>query len=317
MKMKNKLLIIAIFTLAFTACFSPWKGEEGVLTITLGGRGASRSAVKWPPYYDDGGVYFRYPMSFLVILDGPTGIKEERFNFNEGDSCTDIKFSFSVAPGLWNIYVENRIHNNFLYASDSNTVYVNAGQTNSVGLSLKKKYYEIGDTGPGGGIIFYVEPMGFILYDIEKANNKTCYYLEAASSDAEDAIGWCDGDFKYDVLQDDNVGSIGYGRKNTQIIVNAHEGIGFAAQLCTDVVYGGFDDWFLPSFLELLKMYENLYSRSGFSFGVKYWSSSFTIIEPESEPERKIRVINFENGNEENDLNAVSDTACVRAIRAF
>ena len=48
-----------------------------------------------------------------------------------------------------------------------------------------------------------------------------------------------------------------------------------AAQLCAELNYGGFNDWFLPSRGELDLMHRNLYQEGigGFS-AVPYWSSS-------------------------------------------
>ena len=46
-------LILASFILLFSACFSPWTGENeqgtGSITISIGSVPASRAAVPWPP----------------------------------------------------------------------------------------------------------------------------------------------------------------------------------------------------------------------------------------------------------------------------
>lgn len=50
----------------------------------------------------------------------------------------------------------------------------------------------------------------------------------------------------------------------------------YAAKLCSDLVYNGFDDWFLPSQDELELMCVNLHMAGlgGFSKLDTYWSSS-------------------------------------------
>jgi len=73
---------------------------------------------------------------------------------------------------------------------------------------------------------------------------------------------------------------IGTGQSNTTKIVtslNSHSETDCAAQLCAALVYGGYNDWFLPSKDELNLMYTNLkaFGGEGFvgSYGY-YWSSS-------------------------------------------
>ncbi|MBP7554531.1 MAG: DUF1566 domain-containing protein [Spirochaetes bacterium] len=76
--------------------------------------------------------------------------------------------------------------------------------------------------------------------------------------------------------------AIGSGEQNTIDIVTQfgasepYEDItDYAAKLCLDLVYGGYDDWFLPSRDELNLIYTNLYLEGigGFVFS-SYWSSS-------------------------------------------
>jgi hypothetical protein len=122
--------------------------------------------------------------------------------------------------------------------------------------------YNIGDTGPAGGIVFY-----------DKGNNSGGWrYLEAASSDAG-SVSWATG---YDV--DGTKVEIGSGKQNTQIIINYMMEAGNnapAAQVCKQYRQGGYSDWFLPSKAELNLMYWNLKQQELGDFGNgKYWSSS-------------------------------------------
>ena len=82
--------------------------------------------------------------------------------------------------------------------------------------------------------------------------------------------------------------AVGTGKKNTKLLVKAmrssaySESSGsditasYAAKLCSDLVYNGFDDWFLPSKGELNLIYVNL-RKAGlgdFANFSNYWSSS-------------------------------------------
>jgi hypothetical protein len=316
------LLFVVFAFLFLAACFSPWSGDEATLTINLFSGSNGRSAdLEWPPSSLDGNeIYFRYPSEFIVILDGPTGREKESFKFNVGTPYTDTKFSFTVVPGNWKIYIEIIIHDNFLYATGSNSVNVQGGKTNSVEVTMKKEYYEIGSYGPANGIIFYVNPEGFILYDIEGGKNKICYYLEAAPEDAfvapsEPYLPWGPND-EFSVDGTDT--GIGNGRKNTQIIVNALNGgeTGMAAQLCADANYSGFNDWFLPSLDEFCCMYLNLYEKLGNFLVIDsspycYWSSSMTYDDVFCISVYESGGCEFEVFSPDNNENRV------RAIRAF
>ena len=115
--------------------------------------------------------------------------------------------------------------------------------------------------------------------------------------------------------------AVGTGQANTTAIVNGCPTAGIAARLCDDLVYGGYDDWFLPSKDELNLMWENLAdsdgnnSNSGPSdpnniggFEVTfYWSSSeFNDFNAWGQY--------FSDGNQ---LNLNKNFDRVRAIRAF
>ncbi len=67
----------------------------------------------------------------------------------------------------------------------------------------------------------------------------------------------------------------GSGKENTEKIVNKLGRGDYAAKLCADLEYGGYDDWFLPSKDKLNKMYQNLKQRAiGGLASDYYWSSS-------------------------------------------
>jgi len=270
----KKIVVIGIFVAGLlTACFSPWQGDEAVMTVNFGG-GNGRSSIGWPPYYSDGGDFFRYGLKFTFVLAGPNGTKTESFYFKENDdSATGAKFTFTVAPGTYKIESNIYIQESFLYAQGSTVAEAKAGQSNSVTLQLSKKYFDIGDSGPAGGIIFYVDFGGFTMTD----NGQICHYLEAAPVDAPESPNITWGPSGLSVSTEEWIGT---GKQNTINIITELNSLGdttstYAARICDDFVHGGHSDWFLPSYDELVLMYDNLHSEGlgGFT-SAYYWSSS-------------------------------------------
>lgn len=111
--------------------------------------------------------------------------------------------------------------------------------------------------------------------------------------------------------------AIGTGKSNTEKILakygNAEpftKKTDYAAKLCSDLVYGGFDDWFLPSKDELNQMYINLKKNEigDLSGDNSYWSSS------EASGNHAWHQYFF-NGHQNNHLK--DHEFKVRAVRAF
>jgi hypothetical protein len=151
--------------------------------------------------------------------------------------------------------------------------------------------YVIGDTGPAGGIIFYV-------------NGSSC--LEAAPSD-QGRVVWSN---IQDVLIGTTGTAIGTGQANTNAIIAQSGHTASTAQLCANYSLNGYNDWFLPSKGELNLMYTNLRvaGLGGFNVGMDYWSSS----EGNNE---NAWLQNFSAGSPQNV--AKGNSGNVRAIRAF
>ena len=126
--------------------------------------------------------------------------------------------------------------------------------------------YRIGDTGPGGGIIFYYNANGFT---VTGAGSFTAYYLEAAPSNMEGLAWASSGYFSTDIT---GLGTaIGTGRANTAAIL-AVDANAPAAKACKDYTGGGKNDWFLPSYDELIEMYKAR-TRLGMP-SARFWSST-------------------------------------------
>ena len=108
--------------------------------------------------------------------------------------------------------------------------------------------YNIGDTGPGGGIIFYKSEAGFTLID----SGVIAHYLEVAPVDTEQSLAWASSSFVSTDIKGTSI-TIGSGRNNTAIIL-ATDNAAPAAKACNDLDTGK-DDWFLPSKDELNELY--------------------------------------------------------------
>ena len=134
---------------------------------------------------------------------------------------------------------------------------------------LSTEGYRIGDTGPAGGLIFYVNP------DYAADGWR---YLEAAPFDQSEGAKW--GCFRRTVPGARGT-SIGSGRTNTADMLAACAEPGSAARLCADLSVNGVRGWFLPSEAELDLLYRNLKAKGLGSFrdagardNLNYWTST-------------------------------------------
>ena len=117
--------------------------------------------------------------------------------------------------------------------------------------------FAIGDTGPAGGIVFFVSLGG-------------SRGLEAAPADQGVAQWGCFGTF---ITGADGT-TIDTGAQNTADILAGCTTTGIAADLTSgDILSNGFSDWFLPSQEELHELYSNRAVVGGFASEF-YWSSS-------------------------------------------
>ena len=131
--------------------------------------------------------------------------------------------------------------------------------------------YGVGDTGPAGGTIFYV--------DLTRSAGSQ--YFEAACA------GWYDGTCGGNDLNDPTLAwgnsplaisgadgtAIGDGEQNTTDIVTCCAETWRAGTDAYDLVLGGQTDWFLPSKDELNQMYVQINAIGRFLSRL-YWSSS-------------------------------------------
>jgi len=117
-------VFIAVFTLLLSGCFSPWKGKEATITITLGADSNARAAT-YPPNKE-----ILPELEHRITLQGPTETQEH--TFSKGETTATL----SVVPGLWEITVE-ALNGEEAYAKGSGSVDVIAGQNNPVKIQME------------------------------------------------------------------------------------------------------------------------------------------------------------------------------------
>jgi hypothetical protein len=153
-----------------------------------------------------------------------------------------------------------------------------ATQTFTLTVSAALINYNIGDTGPGGGKIFYKATTPFAC---GPTLNLNCTYLEAAqpingkvTDDAGSGGAWSTGSNQsisvpgaYDV-------AIGTGYKNTLAIAAQTGNDGTSAAVrARAYTSGSMTDWYLPSKAELTELWGRKDTVGGF-FPTNYWSST-------------------------------------------
>ena len=366
----RSVAIVFSLTIALSACFSPYAGDDatGTVSISLGG-GGGRNAVPWPP--DDPDSYILDKIDYVITLTGSGETK--RIEAKGGDTIRA-----TVASGWWDVRVEAYYPDkSALYAQGTGRVDVKAGQSNNVRVQMQKAFedddpscdhawtwtlasaadcttagleteicshnathtgatrtvaalghvfgsaacpnpgcgikydYALGNTGPGGGRIFYVadgqagRPLGFKVEGYTGGTGSfaeyTAYYLEAAPANTS-SVRWR-GSAANNFIIPEITGittlasatptetqlaeSIGKGRRDTQIIIAFYADAvanGSHDQAVTDtaaniaVEYRApapnntIDDWFLPSAGEVRLYFTS--NVTGVPTGSSYWSSS-------------------------------------------
>jgi hypothetical protein len=157
----------------------------------------------------------------------------------------------------------------------------------------------LGETGPGGGKVFYVASSNFTSTGSDCGT--ACKYLEAAPSDHSSTVAWCS-----------NIGSlgvtatgIGSGMSNTTTADSTCTS--GAIQVAADYANNSKTDWHLPSKDELAQLFIQRTKVGGFTANFYFSSSEY--------PPGFAWFQSFYNGYQ--DLANKSDTFYVRPVRAF
>jgi hypothetical protein len=182
------------------------------------------------------------------------------------------------------------VNDNITWATNTNSVLINSGDTAPT--------YTVGQSALGGTIA-YILQSGDPGYDADVQHG-----LVATTADISAGVFWgCNGTNISGAMGID----IGTGNQNTIDIMAGCATAGIPARLCGDLVQGGYSDWYLPSRVELTKLYLNRVAIGGFASDF-YWSST------EVDAFNAITyAFNFATY-----FQASKDNACrVRAIRSF
>jgi len=228
-----------------------------------------------------------------VIFTATSGLNvtEWHWDFGDGNTSTDELPIHTYSIG-GNFSVTLTVSDGILTKTKIKTDYITVvGPTTQIG-----DYRD-------GGIVIYVDGTGE-------------HGLVCTGSDISTGIEW-GGEWT-------EVGAsgtlIGTGQTNTNIILGALSDDSFAAKLCDDLVYNGYDDWFLPSIDELMQIYINKdivettsVASGGDAFGYAdyYWSSSEAI----EDSNLRASSIRFNDGGIFD--NTKGNTLFVRAVRMF
>jgi hypothetical protein len=124
----------------------------------------------------------------------------------------------------------------------------------------------VGNTGPGGGKVFYVSSSNFT--STGSNCGTACKYLEAAPSDHSSQVSWCSN-----ITSSLGVTATGIGSGMSNTTTADSTCTSGAIQVAADYANNSKTDWHLPSKYELEVLYTQRNRVGGFSTDY-YWSSS-------------------------------------------
>ena len=127
--------------------------------------------------------------------------------------------------------------------------------------------YSVGDNGPAGGRIFCVNTSG----------TGGWRYLEAAPEDLDKPYSILGNATRLTGYSYDGYSDLGFGKSNTSALSGGNYS-GGAAEAFLHYSWGGYDDWFIPCYAEMLEMFRN----SGYVSNLSGEHLTSTIVVPYS-----------------------------------
>jgi hypothetical protein len=190
-----------------------------------------------------------------------------------------VCYGTSPNPTLSNSFTTNSagtgtFTSNLTGLTQNTTYYVRAYATNSFGTAygIQRTFTTL--TAPSvtvgqsfqGGVVGYIYQPGDPGYVAGETHG-----LIVSTADISNGIIWSSSS---SVILATTGGVLGTGLSNTnQLVSTFGTSFSYAAKLCYDLVQGGYSDWFLPSYSELLSLYPNKSLIGGFTTNY-YWTST-------------------------------------------
>ena len=238
----------------------------------------------------DGGGDFKFSAITLSDLDGTdqaessVGCAGKTFTIKAYDSygyqlqptyeiSVDANGNFSSQSGVTD-GMEEGSENSSATITFSGGILTSAESIYRITVESENLVYEVGDMGPGGGMIFYYSELAFTQVGSECGSD--CHYLEWAPSTWQ---GASDPSLSWSTDTVNSAGTSGAGFENTVAMLTPNGsylgdtgGAAFAVNS-----YAGLDstagNWFLPSSWELYLIATSPVVSYG-NFAGEYWSSS-------------------------------------------
>jgi hypothetical protein len=241
----------------------------GIMLIALGGCSKKDTTTLGPvPVLETMGIYLigsdTASSGGVIASDGGSTITSRGVCWSTGTTPTISNRKTNDGAGAGTFFSK------MTGLTVNTTYYVRAYATNANGTGYGstmsfKTILTIGTTYQGGKIAYILQngDPGYVSGEF--------HGLIAAPADQSTIIVWCNGNPAITQTSD----NFGTGNANTVAIVNATGSGTYAAKLCSDLVLGGYSDWYLPSISEMGAINQNQAAIGGFvTDTTAYWSSS-------------------------------------------